>query len=79
MEEAFESIFGEGVPLLVNCPKINISRGRLNEGTKERTNIEIEHRRVYKVARLSVEQRANMINVEQNKGLRFELWATIVV
>ena len=39
----------------------------LNEETKER-KIEIECRRLYKVAKLSVEQRVNIIQ-EQNKVL----------
>ena len=47
----------------------------MNEGTKEWRNIEIECRRIYKVAKWSVEQRANMIMKSRTK-VRLELWAT---
>ena len=64
----FESLFLGVYPSLSANPSQKKTCGRLNEGTKEWRDIGIECRLVYNVARLSAEQRANMIHKEQNTG-----------
>ena len=66
LEGAFGSMFGGGVyPSLSTAPP---PKEHVERGTKKWRNIDIECRRAHKVARLSVEQRANMIHEERDTG-----------